>query len=215
MIEEFAGALLTSGSSAQGVDDGVLFVIAKQERKLRIHTGGGPGHAHRRAFQAIIADLVTPRFRTGDFAGGIGAGVDAIMKAIEGEELALPERARPAGRSTPFRLTRTSSGSRSSRCRSSAWRCGNGGPRRGRGLTSGSPAWPPVRLRQHRIRPRRRGARLHLHPRERHRHRPQRRPWRRLHSRRLWSGGGFGGGDWAAAQRRGRRLDGGGSSGSW
>jgi uncharacterized protein len=38
----------------------------------------------------IVSDIVAPRFRTGDFAGGINEGVDAIMKAIEGEELPLP-----------------------------------------------------------------------------------------------------------------------------
>ena len=40
----------------------------------------------------IVADIVAPRFRNGDFAGGIDDGADAIMKAIAGEELALPER---------------------------------------------------------------------------------------------------------------------------
>jgi uncharacterized protein len=75
----------------KGVDDGVLFVVAKQERKMRIHTGRGvQGTLTDALSRRIIADIVAPRFRTGDFAGGIDAGVDAIIKAIEGEELPLP-----------------------------------------------------------------------------------------------------------------------------
>jgi uncharacterized protein len=45
----------------------------------------------------IVADIVTPRFRNGDFAGGIDAGADAIMKAIEGEALPEPKPA-PRGK---------------------------------------------------------------------------------------------------------------------
>ncbi len=61
----------------------------------------------------IIADIMAPRFRNGDFAGGIDAGVDAIMKAIEGEQLPLPE-AKPVGAQgrTRSRRTRISSSSR-------------------------------------------------------------------------------------------------------
>src|SRR5205085_7135153 len=46
----------------------------------------------------IIADVVAPHFRTGDFAGGIDAGADAIMKAIEGESLPLPAARKSASR---------------------------------------------------------------------------------------------------------------------
>jgi uncharacterized protein len=91
-IEEFAGRVTDEWKlGRKGVDDGVLFVIAQQERKLRIHTGRGvQGTLTDAASKRIVADIVAPRFRTGDFAGGINAGVDAIMKAIEGEELPLP-----------------------------------------------------------------------------------------------------------------------------
>jgi uncharacterized protein len=79
----------------KGVDDGVLFVIAKQQRKLRIHTGRGvQGTLTDALSKRIVSDIVAPHFRQGDFAGGIEAGVDAILKAIEGEQLPLPE-ARP------------------------------------------------------------------------------------------------------------------------
>ena len=91
-IEEFAGRVTDEWKlGRKGVDDGVLFVVAKQERKMRIHTGRGvQGTLTDALSRRIIADIVAPRFRTGDFAGGIEAGVDAIMKAIEGESLPLP-----------------------------------------------------------------------------------------------------------------------------
>jgi uncharacterized protein len=91
-IEEFAGRVTDEWKlGRKGVDDGVLFVIAKQERKLRIQTGRGvQGTLTDALSKRIVADLVGPRFRSGDFAGGIEAGADAIMKAIEGEALPLP-----------------------------------------------------------------------------------------------------------------------------
>ena len=91
-IEDFAGRVTDAWQlGRKGVDDGVLFVVAKQERKMRIHTGRGvQGTLTDALSRRIIADIVAPRFRTGDFAGGVDAGVDAIMKAIEGEELPLP-----------------------------------------------------------------------------------------------------------------------------
>ena len=92
-IEEFAGRVTDEWKlGRKGVDDGVLFVVAKQERKMRIHTGRGTqGTLTDALSKRIVSDLVAPRFRTGDFAGGIDAGVDAIIKAIEGESLPLPE----------------------------------------------------------------------------------------------------------------------------
>jgi len=92
VIEDFAGRVTDEWKlGRKGVDDGVLFVVAKQERKMRIHTGRGvQGGLTDALARRIIADIVAPRFRSGDFAGGIDAGVDAIMKSIEGEQLALP-----------------------------------------------------------------------------------------------------------------------------
>jgi uncharacterized protein len=76
----------------KGVDDGVLFVIAKDQHDMRIHTGRGvQGTLTDYLSKQIVSDLVAPRFRAGDFAGGIEAGVDAIVKAIEGEQLPLAQ----------------------------------------------------------------------------------------------------------------------------
>ncbi len=92
-IEEFAGRVTDEWKlGRKGIDDGVLFVIAMKERRMRIHTGRGvQGTLTDALSKRIVSDLVTPHFRTGDFAAGIDAGADAIMKAIEGEELALPQ----------------------------------------------------------------------------------------------------------------------------
>ena len=76
----------------QDVGDGVLFVVAKNDRRVRIATtktleGAIPDLVARR----IIDQVVTPAFRRNDFAGGIGAGVDQIMARVSGENLPLPE----------------------------------------------------------------------------------------------------------------------------
>ena len=100
VIEDFAGRVTDEWKlGRKSVDDGVLFVVAKQERKMRIHTGRGvQGTLTDALSRRIIAELVAPRFRTGDFAGGIEAGVDAIIKAIEGEALPLPAPKKASGK---------------------------------------------------------------------------------------------------------------------
>jgi uncharacterized protein len=97
-IEDFALRVTDSWKLGRaGVDDGVLFVVAKQERKMRIQTGRGvQGVLTDALSKRIIAERVSPRFRTGDFHGGILVGVESIMKAIEGE--ALPPPAKNAGK---------------------------------------------------------------------------------------------------------------------
>lgn len=79
------------------VGDGLLLVVAKNDRKVRIEVaraleGAIPDLA---AFQ-IIDRVITPAFRQGDFGGGIEAGVDALMARIRGEELPLPAAGGPS-----------------------------------------------------------------------------------------------------------------------
>jgi len=92
-IEEFAGRVTDQWQlGRKGVDDGVLFVVAMKERRMRIHTGRGvQGTLTDALSKRIVSDLVAPHFRNGDFSGGIEAGVDAILKAVEGEALPLPK----------------------------------------------------------------------------------------------------------------------------
>ncbi len=71
-------------------DNGVLFLVAKQDRKMRIEVGYGLEAKLTDAQSVRILDnLVRPRFRQGDFAGGIEAGVDAILGTVRGED-AIP-----------------------------------------------------------------------------------------------------------------------------
>jgi uncharacterized protein len=71
----------------EGVDDGVLFVIAREERALRIEVGYGlEPKLTDITSKRILDELVVPRFRDGDFAGGVDAGVDAIATAVRGGE---------------------------------------------------------------------------------------------------------------------------------
>jgi uncharacterized protein len=70
------------------IDDGVILLVAKDDRKLRIEVGYGLEGAIPDAIaKRVVSDVIAPHFRTGDFYGGIVAGTDALMKLIEGEPL--------------------------------------------------------------------------------------------------------------------------------
>src|SRR6202049_1053090 len=73
------------------IDDGALVVVAKDDRKLRIEVGYGlEGALTHATAKRIIDEVITPKFRSGDFAGGISAGVDRIVGVIDGEPLPAP-----------------------------------------------------------------------------------------------------------------------------
>lgn len=75
----------------KGVDDGVILLVAKQDRKLRIEVGYGlEGVIPDAIARRIISEVITPRFKEGDFEQGISDGVDTISKLIQGEELPPP-----------------------------------------------------------------------------------------------------------------------------
>jgi len=84
----------------KGVDDSVLLLVALQDRKVRLEVGYGlEGVLPDAAAKRIIEDEITPRFRQGDFYGGLRAGLDRVMRTVEGEALpAPPARATPAQR---------------------------------------------------------------------------------------------------------------------
>jgi uncharacterized protein len=76
----------------KGVDDGALLLIAKSERALRIEVGYGlEGTIPDAVAKRIIAEIIVPRFKAGDFPGGINAGVDAMIKLVQGEPLPEPQ----------------------------------------------------------------------------------------------------------------------------
>lgn len=76
----------------KGVDDGVLLVIAKNDRTLRIEVGYGlEGTITDVQAGLIIRQQIVPLFQKGDFAGGIQAGVNSLIALIEPPSAATPE----------------------------------------------------------------------------------------------------------------------------
>jgi len=87
----------------KGVDDGVVFLIAREEHALRFEVGYGlesklPDITCKR----ILDELVVPRLREGDFAGGVEAGIDAVEKAVRGGDPLPPPKPRAFGGGSPF-----------------------------------------------------------------------------------------------------------------
>lgn len=75
----------------QGVDDGVLLLVALQDRAVRIEVGYGlEGAVPDAIAKRIVEEIILPRFREGDVYGGIAAGVDRIVAVIDGEPLPEP-----------------------------------------------------------------------------------------------------------------------------
>lgn len=92
----------------KNVDDGVLLLVAKDDRAMRIEVGYGlEGALPDVTAKRIIADVITPRFKAGDYAGGIDAGTDRILRTLDGEPLpppAAPDAAPDYGRILPIVL---------------------------------------------------------------------------------------------------------------
>lgn len=73
-------------------DDGALLIVAKEDRSLRIEVGYGlEGVLNDATSKRIIDEDILPAFRTGDFSGGIQAGVERMLRFIEGEVLPPPK----------------------------------------------------------------------------------------------------------------------------
>ncbi|HOY86633.1 MAG TPA: YgcG family protein [Methylotenera sp.] len=72
-------------------DDGVLLLVAKNDRKLRIEVGYGLEGAIPDVYaKRIVSDIISPQFKQGDYYGGIDAGVDQLIALVRGENLAPP-----------------------------------------------------------------------------------------------------------------------------
>lgn len=77
----------------QGVDDGVIVLVARDDRALRIEVGRGlEGALPDAVAKRIIEETMLPRFRSGDYFGGLQDGVSQIKAAIAGEPLPLPRK---------------------------------------------------------------------------------------------------------------------------
>jgi len=85
------------------VDDGVILIVAKDDRTLRLEVGYGlEGVIPDAIAKRVIAETITPYFRAGDFYGGIDAGLTQLIRLIEGEPLPPPGQASEEGDDAVF-----------------------------------------------------------------------------------------------------------------
>jgi uncharacterized protein len=106
----------------KGQDNGVLFVIAKDDRKLRLEVGYGlEGVLTDATSRRIIAETVAPYFRQNQFAAGINAGVDRVISVVgKGEPLRRPRLSSNRVAASAASISERFSSSCSSWCRFSA-----------------------------------------------------------------------------------------------
>ena len=93
-LEDFSMRVAESWKVGQkGKDNGVIFLVAVDDRKARIEVGYGLEGALTDAQSGrILRSLVFPAFRQGDYYGGIHAGLVGILSQIQGEFTAQPVR---------------------------------------------------------------------------------------------------------------------------
>ena len=81
-------------------DDGVLLLVAKDDRKMRIEVGYGlEGVIPDVVAKRIIEEIMTPHFRQGDFYGGITKATEQMMRLIKGEQFPPPQKTQSADKS--------------------------------------------------------------------------------------------------------------------
>src|SRR6266699_5286604 len=74
------------------VDDGVILVVAKNDRKLRVEVGRGlEGAIPDAVAKRVVSDVITPHFRSGDYYGGIAAGTDPLLQLIDAPGFPAPQ----------------------------------------------------------------------------------------------------------------------------
>ncbi|HOP39791.1 MAG TPA: TPM domain-containing protein [Geobacteraceae bacterium] len=105
-LEEFSIKVADAWQIGQkGKDNGAILLVSKGDRKIRIEVGRGlEGTLTDLLSGRIIRYEIAPRFKQGDFNGGIYAGVNAIMSAVKGEYSASPQDARQ-GKKGSSRIT--------------------------------------------------------------------------------------------------------------
>lgn len=87
----------------QKQQDGVLMVVAKDDHKMRIEVDSGLQGAIPDVYaKRIVSDLMAPKFKQGDYFGGINAGLDKVMAFVAGEALAAPTANDPSSRGNNF-----------------------------------------------------------------------------------------------------------------
>ena len=82
----------------KGVGDGVLLLIAKDDHKMRIEVGRGLEGAIPDLYaKRIISEDIAPKFKKGDFVGGLNAGIEKLIGLVNGEALPAPSKAASGG----------------------------------------------------------------------------------------------------------------------
>ena len=94
-IEDFANRQFRAwGLGQAGENNGILLLVAKDDRKMRIEVGYGlEGTLTDLHSKLIIENTMVPAFRAGDFSGGISRAVDDIILVLEGNAAELEARA--------------------------------------------------------------------------------------------------------------------------
>ena len=98
-IEQYAVRAFESFKlGRKGVDDGLLLIVAKDDRKVRIEVGYGlEGAIPDITTGRVIQEYMVPKFRQGDYAGGIIDATAQLVKLVDGEPLPEPVASHPTG----------------------------------------------------------------------------------------------------------------------
>ncbi|HEX3525505.1 MAG TPA: TPM domain-containing protein [Thermoanaerobaculia bacterium] len=101
-IEDYSVRVAQTWKLGQkGKDNGVLLVVAKQDRKIRIDVGYSLEPTLTDLETSRIIDLMRPDFQKGDFGIGIEHGVDAMLTALDGGEVPAPPAGQRQGKGVP------------------------------------------------------------------------------------------------------------------
>lgn len=93
------------GIGQQGSNNGILLIVAPNERKVRIEVGYGLEGTFPDAIASVIVQgTILPRFRANDYRGGIEQGVDAIVQVLSGNPDRFKPRAQPDNRGVALGL---------------------------------------------------------------------------------------------------------------
>ncbi len=99
VIEDYANKVARAWALGQkGKNNGVLLLVSKTDRKMRIEVGYGLEPELTDLQTNIIQNqVIIPHFKQGDFGGGIEAGVDAILTSLQGKPVTPAPEAQPSG----------------------------------------------------------------------------------------------------------------------
>jgi uncharacterized protein len=91
-IEEYGMRLAEAWKlGRKGVDDGVIIIVAKDDRRMRFEVGYGlEGALNDATAKRIISETMLPKVKTGDYFGALQAGIGAIRQVIANEALPVP-----------------------------------------------------------------------------------------------------------------------------